>query len=203
VRLLGARRAALLACALAGIACDQPVPPPVAVREPSVDAGDLAVIRGLLDDQRRRVAPARPHFLVVDTTLATCFDVAQPGGCLNDSAIEEVSMLLPQASVRTGTLDFASRNVMPLPIAGPLGTDVSYVSWTLIDFTSRADLLRKQPAGSAIVAFTRPSYPAPGIAVIAYSAFQYVVDAARLVQRSDGRWEVDVTTLPVWQAGLD
>ena len=54
----------LLALVLSCAACDQPGPPPVAVREPSVDADDLAVIRGLIDDQRRRAA--RPQFLVVE-----------------------------------------------------------------------------------------------------------------------------------------
>jgi len=203
VRLPAALSVALVAFALVAGACGQPVPPPVAVGEPSVDTGDLAVIRGLIDDHRRRVAPARPHFLVVDTTLASCVNVPPPGACLADSAIEEVSRLLPRARVRTGTLDFESRNARPVPITGSLGTDVSYVSWTLIDFSSRADLLRKLPAGSAVVAFSRPSYPAPRVAVLAYSAFQNVVDAARLVQQADGRWEVDVATLPVWQTGLD
>jgi hypothetical protein len=201
------RAVSVLLLALAAAACDPPVPPPVAAREPSIDADDLSVIRGLIDDQRRR-AP-RPQFLVVDTTLAKCDDRLvltfgpPPGGCFNHFAIESVSRLLPQASVRTGTLDFEARNAMRLPITGSLGSDVSYVSSTLVDFTPSADLLLRHPPGSAVVAFSRPSYPAPHVAVIAYSPFGHVVGAARLTQRSDGRWTVDVATVPVWHAGTD
>jgi len=42
----------------------------------------------------------------------------------------------------------------------------------------------------------------PHLAVIAYSPFGYVVGAARLAQQSDGRWTVDVATVPVWRAGV-
>jgi hypothetical protein len=195
--------------ALSTAGCETPAPPPLAVHAPSLDAGDLAVMKGLLDDQRKRAAPARPRFVVVDTTLAKCSNrliatfEPPPGGCVNHSAIEELSRLLPQASVRTATLDFEARNARRLPIAGSLGPDVSYVSWTLADFSARANLLRGYPAGSALVAFSRPSYPAPHVAVIAYSPYGYVVGAARLAQQSDGRWEVDVATLPWWQPGVD
>jgi hypothetical protein len=122
---------------------------------------------------------------------------------MNHSAIEGLSRLVPRASVRTATLDFEARNARRLPLTGSLGPDVSYVSWTLADFSARENLLRGHPAGSALVAFSRPSYPALRVAVIAYLPHGDVVGSARLAQQSDGRWEVDVATLRSWQPGVD
>lgn len=185
----------VLVLALGASACDSPVPP-VAQHQPSLDADDLAVMRGLLDDHvRPRAAKGliESRFLVVDTTMAVCprdttVFGAPPGGCLAPDWLEFVAGVLPPDRRRTAALDFQLRNARRLPIRGALGGDVSYISATLTDFIS-ARQFRRQHAG-AVVTFSMPSYPAPNVAVIAYRVRQDELAAARLERQRDGRWKM-------------
>lgn len=167
MRLLAAHRAAVLAFALAATACDPVEPPPVAPpRSGAIDADDIAVMEGVLDDVRRR---AGGSFLVVDSTLPVCAERIEivappPGGCLGPAVVDFVSKVLPAASRLMAALDFQERNARRLPITEALGDDVTYISATLTDFLSMSDLIRQHPRG-AIVTFTAPSYPAPRVAV--------------------------------------
>ena len=140
VRLLGARRVALVTFALAAIACGQPVPPPVAVRQPSLEAEDLAVIRALFDDFFRpalsktvRATGIAPRFLVVDTTMAMCRrdpDVLgpQPGRCLSHDHANILSKVVPAETFPSVKLRFPSWNAAAVSIPGSLGDDVILVS---------------------------------------------------------------------------
>jgi hypothetical protein len=190
-------RCGLARCALvvtvATAACGTPTPPPVAVRQPSLDADDVAVIRGVLDSMRRQ-RERGGHFLVVDTTVAVCESpiavvAPPPGGCLAPPVLDDVSKVLPLHSRVTALLGFQARNAKRLPVTGGLGADVDYVSATFIDFAV-GKLGRDLPRGSAIVTFSAPSYPAPGVAVVAYRVKESESGAVRLQQQPDGRWAV-------------
>ena len=162
MRLPAARSVAALTLALGTIGCGRPEPPAVSVRTPSVDADDIAVMRGVLDVLRR------PHFLVVDTTLAPC----------------------PVHPPRT-SLAFGERNRERLPLTGSLGADTTLISATVVDFLPSEDLVARYPQGTAVVTFSAPLYPAPGVAVIAYGLHQAhrLAAVARLERRADGRWK--------------
>ena len=177
----GVARCALIVT-LASAACDTPTPPAVAVRQPSLDADDLAVIRGLLDSFREDQGGRR--FLVVDTTVAVCgrpiaVVAPPPGGCLAPPVLDHVSKVLPSRSRVTALLDFQARNARRLPITGDLGADVDYVSATFLDF-----------AIGSVVTFSAPSYPAPGAAVLTYRVRNDHHGAVRLERQADGRWVV-------------
>ena len=192
MRLLAAPRVAVLAWAFlpACAACDSP-PPVTPPKSASLDAEDLAVMRGVLNSLRR------PAFLVVDTTLTPCpvhpprTDGTPTAECLSPGWLGFVSRLLPSGTSRTGLLAFDDRNRDRLPVPGALGSDVKFISATAIDFLSSTELLASSPAGSAIVTFSAPFYTTPGVAVIAYGLHQEpdVVSAARLERRND-RWVV-------------
>jgi hypothetical protein len=199
------RLAGLPAASLAGLlitvaGCDPPVPPPVAVREPAIDADDLAVMKGLLDDRLRPKrnasgAAAGARFLVVDSTIASCDRRIEvfgppPGGCLTSGWIDFVLRVMPLATRRTAMLDFEARNIRRLTIEGTLGDDVAFVSSTASDFLSAGELLRRHPPGSRIVTFSAPSYPAPNVAVLAYGVRTQEIGAVRLEQAADRRWKV-------------
>ena len=130
MRLPAARSVAALTLALGTIGCGRPEPPAVSVRTPSVDADDIAVMRGVLDVLRR------PHFLVVDTTLAPC----------------------PVHPPRT-SLAFGERNRERLPLTGSLGADTTLISATVVDFLPSEDLVARYPQGTAVVTFSAPLYP--------------------------------------------
>jgi len=187
-------RICALALSFACGACDQPRPPAVAAREPSLDADDLAVMRGLLEDGvRPRLLPVA-RVLVVETTLATCAATptllgAAPGACLDPRWVELVSRMLPADRIRTATLDFQARNARRRPIGPVLGAAATYISASVTDFVPLPKLLRQYPPGSVVLALSTPSYPAPRLAVIAYSSGG-IVGAASLERRSDGRWTV-------------
>jgi hypothetical protein len=180
------RRLALSAgCSLLAVvapACAQPAPPPVARRAVSLAAEDLAVIRAAVNHVRQRHGGRR--LLVVETTIAVCdgaIEVAAPppGGCLGPRSLESVSKVLPPGSRLTAMLDFQARSARRLPIAGALGGDVTPVSATLLDFGSASD----------IVTVSAPSYPAAGVAAVAYRLKGADV-ALLLARRADGRWAV-------------
>ena len=178
----GVARSALIVT-LATAACGTPAPPPVAVRQPSLDADDLAVIRGLLDNFRERHRDGR-RFLVVDSTVAVCerriaVVAPPPGGCLAPPVLDDVSKVLPSRSRVTALIDFQARNARRLPISGDLGADVHYVSATFLDF-----------ANGSVVTFSAPSYPAPGAAVLTYRVKDDRHGAVRLERQADGRWVV-------------
>jgi hypothetical protein len=188
----------LIAVLALAVACGRPEPPPVAVRQPSVDADDLAVVRALFDDllrPRRADGRARgARFLVVDMTMAMCRrDPAafgpQPGRCLLPSESELVSETVPAHISPMVAVNFPVWNATPLSIAGPLGDDVAYVSPTLIDTVAPSELLRRYPRGSEVVMLSAPGYPAPRMAVLTFST---IIDAgaARLERQPDGRWRV-------------
>lgn len=191
VRLVG-----LLALVMTAGACEPPAPPPVSQRQPSLEAGDLAVIKGLLDDHVRPRAGAAPdqlRVLVVDTTLADCErDVtafgSPPGGCLAPMWLDRVRQVLPPATAREAMLDFEARNRRRLPIGGSMGDGVSSISATATDFVSESDLLGQRPG--VVVSVSAPSYPAPHMAVIAYAVQRGEQAAARLEQQQDGLWRV-------------
>jgi hypothetical protein len=179
-----------LLLALTTAACGDLVPPPVAQRPTALEVGDLAVMRGVLDDFRDR-RPVASRFLVVDTTGAICERPSEvfgapPGGCLGPGAIDSVSRLLPSGTRRSAVLDFQARNATRLPIVGSLGEDVTYISASLIDFTPRSDLVRRFPR-SAIVRFSAPSYPSARTAVMSYR-FDDETGAVQLALQFGGRW---------------
>ena len=189
-------RCSLARCALittlAAAACTT-TPPPVAVRQPLLDADALAVIRDLLASFRERDQEKR-RFLVVDSTVAVCerpiaVVAPPPGGCLAPPVLDSVSKVLPSRSRVTALLDFQARNARRLPVTGDLGADVDYVSATFFDFAimNRGGGL---PLRSAIVTFSAPSYPAPGMAVLLYRVKDDHHGAVRLQQQPDGRWAV-------------
>jgi hypothetical protein len=165
------------------LACGQPAPPPIAQRAVALDADDRAVIRAAVNHVRQRHDAER--FLVVDTTIAVCDGAIEaaappPGGCLGRWSLESVSKVLPPGRRVAAMLDFQSRNVRRLPIAGALGGDVTPVSATFLDFGSASD---------DILTVSAPSYPHAGIAAIAYRLAGK--DAAlRLARRADERWAV-------------
>jgi hypothetical protein len=177
---------------LAAAACVTPTPPPVAVRQPSLEAEDLAVVKALFDDYfRPRVAA--PRYLVVGTTMAMCRrDPAElgpsPGRCLNPFHVNRLAEVVPPAMVPTVRQRFPVWNALPLAIAGPLGDDITFVSTTLLDMVAPSELLRRHP-GSDIVWLTAPGYPAPGIAVITFDEVRGS-GAARMERGKDGRWRV-------------
>jgi len=207
-------RVRMLACVLplafSAASCDKPASPPVAVRQTALDADDIAVMRGLLDDlirpeqvdsiRRGRApgappGPIEPRFLVVDTTIAVCDrDLVvfgpPPGGCLAPGWITLVSQALPPGTARTATLAFASRNARRIPITASIGRDVTFVSSTVTDFVEMNELLRQHPPGSAVVSFSVPSYPGPRMAVLAFNVRNHRAGAARLAQQDDSRWTV-------------
>lgn len=188
------RVAWMLLAALAAQGCSEPAPPPIAVRKPVLDAGDFAVMKGVLDHRLRPRGGNSARFLVVDTTMATCAapGVLQraPGACLDSQWMEFVSPMLPKGSLRTATLDFQARNARRLAIEPALGAGVTYISATVTDFMSSEELVRWQPPGSTVVMFSTPSYPAARMAVIAYAAGSDIRGAARLERQSDGQWMV-------------
>ena len=197
------RAAGVLALALAASACDQPVPPPVFLREASLDVEDIAVLRALFDDfrHRRREAIVRPEvpsprFLVVDTTMAMCrrdpsVFGPQPGRCLNPAPASVMSEVVPASVFPTVRLRFQTWNATPRSISGGLGDDVTYVSATLLDMMAPGELLRRYPPGSAIVTLSAPGYPAPRMAVIAFGSWWAPSSgAARLERQPDGHWRV-------------
>ena len=207
---VGPGLAALFVALAAAAACREPVPPPVAAPPPRLDAGDLAVMKALIDSVRRGATPpenavpatsglaSEPHVLIVDTTLAVCDRDPRvfgtpPGGCLGPEWVAQVTRVLPQGSARTGTMAFENRNRRRLPIQGSLGAGVTPISATLIDGLAESALLREHPPGSAVVTISVPAYPAPRTAAVAYSARQGEAGAARLEQTADGRWSVVAT----------
>jgi hypothetical protein len=185
--------AAVPALALACVACDTPPPPVAPPRSTTaLDGDDLAVMRGVLDSL------GRPHFLVVDATIGFCpvhpprTSATPRADCLSDDWLGNVSRLLPSEMSLTGLRAFDQRNRARLPLTAPLGSDVTFISATVIDFLSSTDLLARYPSGSAVVTFGAPFYSAPGLAVIAYGLHQDpdVVAAAKLERGADGRWVV-------------
>lgn len=186
------RRAWMLAVALSCAACDTAPPSVAPPRSRSIDADDIAVMRGVLDSLHR------PHLLVVDTTLAHCpvhpprTNLTPRADCLSPEWLGYVSRLFPSETSLTGLLAFDERNRDRLPVTGLLGSDTTFISATVIDFLSRADLVARYPPGSAVVTFSAPLYPAPGVAVIAYGLHQTrdVVAGARLERHTDSRWRV-------------
>jgi hypothetical protein len=84
---------------------------------------------------------------------------------------------------------FPARNARRLPIAGPLGEDVTYASATLVDSLAPSELLRQYPPGSEVVTLSAPVYPAPRMALIAFAA-RTDVGAARAERQHDGRWRI-------------
>jgi len=207
VRLPAAPRAAAIACVLVAIACGQPVPPPVAVREPSLEAEDLAVIRALFDDFFRpalsktvRASGIAPRFLVVDTTMAMCRrdpDVLgpQPGRCLSHDHANILSKVVSAEMFPSVKLRFPSWNAAAVSITGSIGDDVTLVSPTLLDMTPLGELLRGYPLGSTVVWLSSPGYPAPGTAVLVFG--NWSLGAARLERHPEGRWRV---TSSVWRS---
>jgi len=196
-----------LALALAVAACDQPVPPLVALREPSLDARDLGVIAALLDARFRsgQTDTKRPRLLLIDTTVAVCAAdpvvfSPPPGGCLDRQWIRLVSEALPPTSRRTATLAFEARNARRLPIPGPPGAEVTFISATLADSLSAPVLLADHPPGSQVVTFSAPVYPSSRVAALAYRAVDahraVAEGAARLELRMNGRWSVVATAGP-------
>jgi len=194
--------AALLAVVAVAVACNQPAPLPVAAREPALDAGDLAVIRALIDNLVRpsEGRPA-PHVLLVDTTLAVCdrdpraFG-APPGGCLDGDWVTHVAGVLPPGSARTARLAFEARNARRLPIQGPLGGNVTFVSTTLVDSLPESRLLADHPPRSQVVTLSAPVYPSSRVAVTAFRAVginRNFAGAARLERRMNGFWSVVAT----------
>jgi hypothetical protein len=197
------RAAGLLALALAVSACDAPPPPAVEQREPSLEADDLAVIRAVLDElrrDRREAMPVQhvppPRFLVVDTTMAMCRRDPeplgpQPGRCLDPGQLTPVLEVVPAELRRTVALNFPIWTAKRLPIAGPLGDDVTLVSATLVDTLGPGELIRQHP-GSAILWLSAIGYPAPGMAVIRLSGTGSF-GAARVERLSNGGWHVAAT----------
>jgi hypothetical protein len=199
----------LLAVSLATSACDQPVPPPVAVRAPSLRSDDLAVMKGFVDyavwsfgvDEIRNsqltgapVAGAPPRILVVDTTIPVCARDAvpfgkPPGGCLDADWMRYVTRMMPPGTARQGALAFEARNRNRLPFQGRLGTGVTYISATLTD-SLPAHLLRAEPSVRAVITLSAPAYFAPRSAVVAYSRGSSEMAAARLERWPDGHWSV-------------
>ena len=186
--------AALLVVLAAAVACRESGPPPVVSPPPRLDASDLAVMKALIDTPSAGRAPrpdrgydprrVRPRPRVFGTP---------PGGCLGPEWVARVTRVLPPGTARTGTVAFEDRNRRRLPIQGSLGAGVTPISATLIDGLAASVLLREHPPGSAVVAFSAPTYPAPRTAVVAYSARDGEASAARLEQTGDRRWSVVAT----------
>ena len=175
------------------VACRESGPPPVVSPPARLDASDLAVMKALIDSM-----VDAPHVLIMDTTLAVCDHDPRvfgtpPGGCLEPECDAQVARVLPPEHARTGAVAFEDRNRRRLPIEGSLGAVVTPISATLIDGLAASVLLREHPPGSAIVAFSAPTYPAPRMAVIAYRAHEGAASAARLEQTGDRRWLVVAT----------
>ena len=197
-RLSTVRGVWVLALALTAAACDRPAPPAVSVRQPSLDADDLAVMRALFDDLLRPRRPegvrAQARFLVVDTTMAMCRrDPAmlgpQPGRCLDPGWVALVSEAAPAGMARTVAMRFPAWTATRLSISAPLGDDVTFVSATVIDSVVPSEMLRPYPPGSEIVTLSAPGYPAPRMAVVAFAAGTGF-GAARVERQTDGRWRV-------------
>jgi hypothetical protein len=178
------------------------MPPPLAVREPSLDADDLAVMKALLDGRLRprrdgalaSAAAAESRFLVVNTTMAACpRDPAplgpEPGRCMDPSWVRLVSDVVAPDLSRAVLIRFPERNTRRLAIDGPLGDDVILVSATLVDSMAPGELLRQYPAGSEIVTLSAPVYPGARVAAMAFAAGADA-GAARLEREMDGRWRV-------------
>ena len=133
-----------LAVSLASGACDKPLPPPVAVREPSLDADDLAVVKALFDDLRRDrnsgAAEAQPLARAFSSWIRRwrCaraiprFSAPQPGRCLESSRDQAPVRGRARGPFATATLDFPAWNATRCR-TGPLGDDVTYSLATLLD----------------------------------------------------------------------
>jgi hypothetical protein len=200
-------RARLLACGLLALStagCETPAPPPVAVRAPSLDADDTAVLKALFDDVlrpqgreaiRTRNAPAQAlRFLVMNRTMAMCGRDPgvlgpQPGGCLNPYHANIISEVVPPDLFPTVRLRFPAWNATPLTIAGSLGEDVTLVSPTLLDMMPLSELLRSNP-GFTVVTLSAPGYLASRVAVITFGGWIGSGGAARLERQPDGPWRV-------------
>ena len=186
--------------ALATGSCDRPEPPVVAVRERTLEAEDLAVIRALLDHfhrdagwESRRARGLAPRQLVLGTTIGMCRrDPAvlgpSPGRCLSPYHANVLSEVVPPAMFQTVRLLFPSWNARPVLISGSLGDDVTLVSPTLLDMTSASELLRRHPRGSTLTWLSTPGYPAPGTAVVVFGYSAH--GGARLERQHDGSWQV-------------
>jgi hypothetical protein len=198
---------------LATAACDTPMPPPVAAHLSSLDADDLAVMKGFVDyvvwslgvDEIRNsqltgvpVAGTAPRIFVVDTTIPVCATDAvrfgrPPGGCLNADWMRYVTRMMPPGTARLGTLAFEARNRHRLSFQGRLGADVTYISATLTDSLA-AHLMQGEPPVRAIITLSAPAYFAPRSAVVAYSRYAGETAAARLERWPDGHWSVVAMT---------
>jgi hypothetical protein len=173
----------------------------VAVREPVLDADDLAVVAALFDDIFRpngraalRTRALTPRFLVVGTTMTMCRpDPAAlgppPGRCLNSTNADMVSAVVPPEMVPTVRLRFPMWNATPLWMAGSLGEDVTVASATLLDMVAPGGLLRGGQPDTAIFSFSAPGFLAPHMAVVTYESTS-ATGAARVERRPDGRWRV-------------
>ena len=193
-----------LVLALLPVACDRPEPPAVAIREPSLDADDMAVLRALFDDFlrpqwheaiRTGKAPVQaPRFLVVSRTMAMCRRDPgvlgpQPGRCLSPDHANIIAEVVPPDLFPTVRLRFPAWNATSLTLAGSLGEDVTLVSPTLLDMMPLSELLRSNP-GSAVVTLSAPGYLAPGVAVITFGGWTGSGGAARVERQQNGRWRI-------------
>ena len=189
------------------VACGSSAPPVVSTPAPGVDIDDRAVMKAVLNDLLRpertrstqlgRADQTLPPstkavFLIFDATVAVCegdpiaFRSGLPG-CIESSWLDHIR----RAATRfdgPGEAAFKKRNTHPLPIRGELTEDVVYIPASVERIWQLEDLLRNYP-GSAVVAFSAPSYPGVGSAVIAYRYFGHGVGGVRL-QRSAGEWVV-------------
>jgi hypothetical protein len=90
---------------------------------------------------------------------------------------------------RSADIAFKNRNTRSFPIRGELTDDVVYIPASVDRGWQLTDLLRKYPPGSAVVAFSAPTYPGIRSAVIAYRYFWHGMGCARL-ERLAGGWAV-------------
>jgi hypothetical protein len=197
--LVGIAVAVVVLCA----ACDAPAPPPVAVREATLEAEDLAVIRALLDHFHRnagleslRAQDLAARLLVVNTTTAMCRRDPgvlgpPPGRCLSSYHANVLSEVVPPEMFPAVKLFFPSWNASGMSISGSLGDHVTLVSPTLLDMTPVSELLRRHPRGSTIMWLSTPGYPAPDTAVIVFGYWAH--GGARLERQQDGSWRVVAT----------
>ena len=184
----------------------------MAVRGDEATADDRTVMSAVLDgalrperDRRIRagratppdpVAPTGALFLVLDSTVPSCspealglgnpilgcFDVHKEQRLLDELACDQDG--------RTAGAMLARRNGRSLAIRGSLGENVVLVSADAVDRLPRLSELRQRyPAGSAVVTFSAPMYPKPGVAVLYYRAFNEGLGFVCLV-RNELRWSV-------------
>jgi hypothetical protein len=186
-----------------GAACGAPPSPPAVQEQRGAAEADRDVLRAailyltnsLRAQERSAVQRLRqaPLVLVFDETIRPCDDAVRPAasappGCFTSDAID--ALLLKQWRERAPVASDAIR-------AGERQSNVEYVSSNdVVTIEQLAAVVRRRPAGTAVVALSAPVYPSPRSAVVYFRRMWEGFGLIHLEYRETG-WTV--TAVSDWR----